>query len=188
MMFCRNFLAIARIWISQPNVIVRWRCVTFSRGMSIVANHLCVFQYFEGQRFIVDKPSSIVPATKLISSGMSTGLSVGIGKPNHRFWNTLFSIPEMLSKCHILNLIVSSFGRAKKYAAGKCPVLCFHAYFKEAVHESPLENFRVHKCDIFYYTDDDSIEVNMTFFSLFLSFPPFQLSWPKESSKQKTTL
>jgi len=27
------------------------------------------------------------------------------------------------------------------------------------VHESAVENFRVHKCDIFYYTEDDSIEI-----------------------------
>lgn len=51
-------------------------------------------------------------------------------------------------------------GRPQKFfQAEKQPVLCFQAYFKDAVHESRGENYRVHKCDIFYYTEDDSVEV-----------------------------
>jgi len=38
-------------------------------------------------------------------------------------------------------------------------VLVFQAYFKESVHESPLENYRIRKCDIFYYTEDSSIQI-----------------------------
>lgn len=53
-----------------------------------------------------------------------------------------------------------SLGRPQKFfQAEKQPVLCFFAYFKDAVHESRGENYRVHKCDIFYYTEDDSFEV-----------------------------
>ncbi|CAM9722035.1 unnamed protein product, partial [Heterosigma akashiwo] len=39
-------------------------------------------------------------------------------------------------------------------------VLCFYGYFKESVTESALENHRVRKCDIYYYLEDDSIQVN----------------------------
>ncbi len=38
-------------------------------------------------------------------------------------------------------------------------VLCFYAYFKEAVHESNLENHRIRKCEILYYLEDDSMQV-----------------------------
>ncbi|XP_052097106.1 EF-hand domain-containing protein 1-like [Mytilus californianus] len=38
-------------------------------------------------------------------------------------------------------------------------VLRFNAYFKQTVHESPDEYFRVRPVDIFYYLEDDSISV-----------------------------
>ncbi len=78
-------------------------------------------------------------ASKLISDSAATGFPIGSGKPLH------------------------STGRPKKvFQREKGPVLGFQGFFKEAVHESALENYRVHKCDIFYYTDDDSIEVPHT--------------------------
>eukprot|EP00657_Telonema_sp_P-1_P009512 TRINITY_DN374_c0_g1_i3.p1 TRINITY_DN374_c0_g1~~TRINITY_DN374_c0_g1_i3.p1 ORF type:complete len:298 (+),score=132.91 TRINITY_DN374_c0_g1_i3:339-1232(+) len=39
-------------------------------------------------------------------------------------------------------------------------VLRFFAYFKEAVHESRLENFRVRKVTLLYYLEDNTIQVN----------------------------
>jgi len=39
-------------------------------------------------------------------------------------------------------------------------VLRYFAYFKEAVHESRLENYRVRKVVILYYLDDNTIQVN----------------------------
>lgn len=39
-------------------------------------------------------------------------------------------------------------------------VLQFSAYFKEAVHESDSENFRVRVCTIFYYMEDGSIHIS----------------------------
>jgi len=39
-------------------------------------------------------------------------------------------------------------------------VLRFEAFFKEPVHESPMEAFRVRKCVIYYYLEDDSIHVS----------------------------
>ncbi|KAL8591777.1 hypothetical protein ACOMHN_032319 [Nucella lapillus] len=39
-------------------------------------------------------------------------------------------------------------------------VLKFNAYFKQTVHESPKEYFRVRHVDIYYYLEDDSIAVN----------------------------
>jgi hypothetical protein len=38
-------------------------------------------------------------------------------------------------------------------------VLCFYGYFKEAVHESQLENYRVRQCEIFFFLEDDSISI-----------------------------
>ncbi|XP_053404745.1 EF-hand domain-containing family member C2-like [Mercenaria mercenaria] len=38
-------------------------------------------------------------------------------------------------------------------------VLCFDAYFQEAVHEKREEQYRVRKCKIYFYLEDDSIQV-----------------------------
>jgi hypothetical protein len=38
-------------------------------------------------------------------------------------------------------------------------VLLYHAWWTEPVPESPLESERVHKCDIYYYLEDGSIQV-----------------------------
>lgn len=39
-------------------------------------------------------------------------------------------------------------------------VLRFDAYFQEAVHEKREEQYRIRKCVIFFYLEDDSIQVN----------------------------
>jgi len=38
-------------------------------------------------------------------------------------------------------------------------VMCFDAYFQEAVHEKREEQYRIRKCKIYFYLEDDSIEV-----------------------------
>ncbi|XP_070539329.1 EF-hand domain-containing family member C2-like [Ptychodera flava] len=38
-------------------------------------------------------------------------------------------------------------------------VLCFDAYFQEAVHEKREEQYRIRKCRIYFYLEDDSIQV-----------------------------
>jgi len=38
-------------------------------------------------------------------------------------------------------------------------VLCFYGYFKEAVHESSLENHRIRTCELHYYLEDNTIEI-----------------------------
>ena len=38
-------------------------------------------------------------------------------------------------------------------------VLCFTAYFKQTVQESPNEYYRVRTVKIYYYLEDDSISV-----------------------------
>lgn len=38
-------------------------------------------------------------------------------------------------------------------------VLRFYAYFKEAVFSSPIEHFRVRKCVVYYYLEDDSVHI-----------------------------
>lgn len=39
-------------------------------------------------------------------------------------------------------------------------VLRFNCYFNEHINESAFENYRIRKCDIFYYLDDDTIHIN----------------------------
>ena len=48
---------------------------------------------------------------------------------------------------------VPSFLKADK------KVLRFDAFFLEAVHESELENYRVRKCQIFYYLEDHTMQI-----------------------------
>lgn len=38
-------------------------------------------------------------------------------------------------------------------------VLSFDAYFQEAVHERREEQFRIRNCKIYFYLEDDSIQV-----------------------------
>ncbi|GLE00936.1 hypothetical protein PINS_up009733 [Pythium insidiosum] len=45
------------------------------------------------------------------------------------------------------------------FIANDKKVLCFGAYFLEAVHESNVENYRVRKCEVFYYLEDDTIQI-----------------------------
>merc|ERR1712159_870830 len=46
------------------------------------------------------------------------------------------------------------------YVALDRMVLRFFGYFKEAVHESRMENFRVRKVTILYYLEDNTLQVN----------------------------
>jgi len=39
-------------------------------------------------------------------------------------------------------------------------VLCFQAYFQEAVHEKREEQYRIRRCKVYFYLEDDSIQVN----------------------------
>jgi len=74
---------------------------------------------------------------QLLESSSATSLVLGAGKPLY------------------------SMGSPKKQGKnGSRPVvLSFKAYFKEAVHESPLENHRIRKVEIFYYMEDNSIQI-----------------------------
>jgi hypothetical protein len=47
----------------------------------------------------------------------------------------------------------------KRYLSLGGMVLCFYGYFKEAVHESQLENYRIRQCEIMYFLEDDSISI-----------------------------
>eukprot|EP00965_Chrysotila_dentata_P197485 6178215-Pleurochrysis_carterae.AAC.2 len=39
-------------------------------------------------------------------------------------------------------------------------VLRFNCYFKESVHESRLENYRIRNCVLYYYLEDDSMHIS----------------------------
>ena len=38
-------------------------------------------------------------------------------------------------------------------------VLCFDAFFQEAVYEKREEQFRIRNCKVYFYLEDDSIQV-----------------------------
>ncbi|TMW62150.1 hypothetical protein Poli38472_009643 [Pythium oligandrum] len=46
-----------------------------------------------------------------------------------------------------------------QFIANDKKVLRFGAYFLEAVHESNMENYRVRKCEVFYYLEDDTLQI-----------------------------
>jgi len=47
----------------------------------------------------------------------------------------------------------------KRFLKDGGKVLCFFGYFKEAVYESQIENYRIRQCEIFYYLEDDTIQI-----------------------------
>eukprot|EP00794_Sanderia_malayensis_P011387 gene11387-12573_t len=49
--------------------------------------------------------------------------------------------------------------QAPAWVAFDRQVLCFDAYFQEAVHEKREEQYRIRKCKIYFYLEDDSIQV-----------------------------
>ncbi|XP_046853746.1 EF-hand domain-containing family member C2-like [Xenia sp. Carnegie-2017] len=49
---------------------------------------------------------------------------------------------------------------APSWVAFDRQVLCFDAYFQEAVHEKREEQYRIRKCKIYFYLEDDGIQVN----------------------------
>ncbi|XP_031554870.1 EF-hand domain-containing family member C2-like [Actinia tenebrosa] len=48
---------------------------------------------------------------------------------------------------------------APSWVAFDRQVLCFDAYFQEAVHEKREEQYRIRRCKIYFYLEDDSIQV-----------------------------
>lgn len=38
-------------------------------------------------------------------------------------------------------------------------VLCFDAYYQEGVQERREEQFRIHRCKVYFYLEDDSVQV-----------------------------
>ncbi|XP_065062995.1 EF-hand domain-containing protein 1-like [Rhopilema esculentum] len=65
-------------------------------------------------------------------------------KPSLTYGQAIQAPPE--------DFIPASVGFDKK-------VLLFNAYFKQTVHESPNEHFRIRHVNIYYYLEDDSISV-----------------------------
>mmetsp|Transcript_93153 Transcript_93153/g.266146 ORF Transcript_93153/g.266146 Transcript_93153/m.266146 type:complete len:623 (+) Transcript_93153:66-1934(+) len=95
----------------------------------------CALKYAEEMAYVEDE--KLGSTRQLLESSSATSLVLGAGKPLY------------------------SMGSPKKQGKnGARPVvLSFKAYFKEAVHESPLENHRIRKVEIFYYMEDNSIQI-----------------------------
>jgi hypothetical protein len=43
-------------------------------------------------------------------------------------------------------------------------VLCFDAYFQESITERPQEQYRIRKCRVYFYPEDDTVQ-GLLFFS-----------------------
>ena len=54
----------------------------------------------------------------------------------------------------------STLSSVPAWIAYEGKVLLFNCFFKEPVYDSPIENFRVRECELLYYLEDDSIQVN----------------------------
>jgi hypothetical protein len=54
----------------------------------------------------------------------------------------------------------SGKGQLPAWIAFDRQVLRFEAFFREAVHERREEQFRIRKCTILFYLEDDTIQVN----------------------------
>jgi len=63
--------------------------------------------------------------------------------------------PQMYSKGEVTVVPVQP-----AWVAFDRKVLRFDCYFKESVHESRLENYRIRKCVLYYYLEDDSMHVS----------------------------
>jgi hypothetical protein len=37
-------------------------------------------------------------------------------------------------------------------------VLCFDAYFQESITERPAEQYRIRKCRVYFYPEDDTVQ------------------------------
>ncbi|KAJ8599546.1 hypothetical protein CTAYLR_007137 [Chrysophaeum taylorii] len=75
---------------------------------------------------------------------------------------------DLVASNSATSLALRSFGKATdapsrrpqtsgSYFGGR--VLCFYAYFKEAVQNSSIETCRVRRCELYYYVCDDSIQI-----------------------------
>jgi len=53
----------------------------------------------------------------------------------------------------------TALSSAPQWVAFDRKVLRFNCYFKEAVYSSPIENFRVRKCVLYYYLEDNSMHI-----------------------------
>jgi hypothetical protein len=38
-------------------------------------------------------------------------------------------------------------------------VLAFDAYYQEPIPESGMENYRIHKCKVYFYLEDDTVQI-----------------------------
>jgi len=63
--------------------------------------------------------------------------------------------PKMQSKAEVSVVPVQP-----AWVAFDRKVLRFDCFFKESVHESRLENYRIRKCTLYYYLEDDSMHVS----------------------------
>jgi len=99
-----------------------------------------VFKYLNGIAFPLQEgdPETTPKVSVLKQKGEATSLIVG-RRPENRQKPVSGQTVKFVSNCN--------------------DVLCFYGYFKESVTESRLENHRVRKCEIYYYLEDDSIQI-----------------------------
>lgn len=74
--------------------------------------------------------------------------------------NKLLETNQKLATLTLSNSKLSADKPQPKWLALDRKVLRFFCYFKEGVHESNLENYRVRKCVLYYYLEDDTVHVS----------------------------
>ncbi|GMI07822.1 hypothetical protein TrVE_jg6408 [Triparma verrucosa] len=87
----------------------------------------------------------VVPATSLIRSGAGFPRDGFIGGGNS-VGSEEFSL-------------TSAYTASPNNLAPLPPVLLFQGYYFEDIIESQIEDKRIHRCDIYYYTEDGSVEI-----------------------------
>lgn len=96
-------------------------------------------RYVNGQRYLDDNATFDGAASQhLRASGSSTSL---------------------VMSDHFSHSAQDKKARGAQWLANSNKVLCFIGYFQEAVHESLLENYRIRKVQLFYYLEDDTMQI-----------------------------
>ena len=58
----------------------------------------------------------------------------------------------------IKNLFIGEGPDRPAWLAFDKQVLCFDAYFQESITERPQEQYRIRKCRVYFYPEDDTVQ------------------------------
>lgn len=110
-------------------------------------------QYFDvqnGIRVDTNKATSLIDARSFPVSGDQT---LSLTQRTNEFADSADA------QYRTANAMLNNSSSLPAWVAYDRKVLRFYAYFKEAVFSSPIENFRLRKCVLYYYLEDDSVHI-----------------------------